>query len=94
MQPTKNTRKLVFFFILLTNRGLKSTSNYGTPSWVLKDVTTDLNYKNGYLSRYGIPKSYYEYKITKNKKSNIIVRLFYEKNSIFELFQNLNFLNN
>ena len=39
----------------------ESANNYGTPSWVIKDVTTDLNYKNGYLSRYGIPKSYYEY---------------------------------
>ena len=44
----------------------ESANNYGTPSWVIKDVTTDLNYKNGYLSRYGIPKSYYEY--INNKK--------------------------
>ena len=40
---------------------IESANNYGTPNWVVKDVTTDLNYKNGYLSRYGIPKSYYEY---------------------------------
>lgn len=39
----------------------ESAENYGTPDWVLKDVTTDLNYKNGYLARYGIPKSYFEY---------------------------------
>ena len=39
----------------------ESANNYSTPNWVIKDVTTDLNYKNGYLARYGIPKSYYEY---------------------------------
>ena len=31
------------------------------PSWVIKDVTSDLNYKNGYLARYGIPDSFFEY---------------------------------
>lgn len=35
--------------------------SYRTPNWVIQDVTTDLNYKNGYLSRYGIPSSFYEY---------------------------------
>ena len=39
----------------------ESANDYLTPNWVIKDVTTDLNYKNGYLARYGIPKSYYEY---------------------------------
>lgn len=39
----------------------ESANGYLTPNWVIKDVTTDLNYKNGYLARYGIPKSYYEY---------------------------------
>jgi len=28
---------------------------YGDPSWVIKDVTDDIRYKNGYLARYGIP---------------------------------------
>ena len=56
----------ILFLSYCANKGLKNTNNYGTPSWVLKDVTTDLNYKNGYLSRYGIPKSYYEY--INNKK--------------------------
>ena len=32
-----------------------------TPSWVIKDVTSDLNYKNGYLARYGIPDNFFEY---------------------------------
>ena len=29
---------------------------YKTPNWVIKDVTSDINYKNGHLARYGIPK--------------------------------------
>ena len=28
---------------------------FKTPSWVIKDVTDDIRYKNGYLARYGIP---------------------------------------
>ena len=36
-------------------------NQYRAPGWVIKDVTDDLNYKNGYLARYGIPKSYYKY---------------------------------
>ena len=36
------------------------------PSWVIKDVTSDLNYKNGYLARYGIPDSFFEYIKSKN----------------------------
>lgn len=28
---------------------------FKTPDWVIKDVTNDIRYKNGYLSRYGIP---------------------------------------
>lgn len=39
----------------------EEANNFETPSWVIKDVTDDLNYKNGYLARYGIPESYYEY---------------------------------
>lgn len=34
---------------------------YEAPQWVIEDVTTDLDYKNGHLSRYGIPSSFYEY---------------------------------
>ena len=30
-------------------------NNYETPDWVIKDVTSDINYKNGHLARYGIP---------------------------------------
>jgi CYTH domain-containing protein len=36
-------------------------NNYETPDWIIKDVTSDLNYKNGHLARYGIPESYCEY---------------------------------
>ena len=28
---------------------------FKTPDWVIKDVTADIRYKNGYLARYGIP---------------------------------------
>ena len=28
---------------------------FQTPSWVIKDVTDEVKYKNGYLARYGIP---------------------------------------
>ena len=34
----------------------EESKNYKTPKWVIKDVTSDINYKNGYLARYGIPK--------------------------------------
>lgn len=39
----------------------ENAENYGIPNWVIKDITTDLNYKNGHLSRYGKPSSFYEY---------------------------------
>lgn len=39
----------------------EEAKNYNPPSWVIKDVTDDLNYKNGHLARFGIPDSYYEY---------------------------------
>ncbi len=39
----------------------ESSEKYGNPDWTIKDVTTDLSYKNGHLARYGIPKSYFEY---------------------------------
>ena len=29
---------------------------YETPDWVIKDVTDDVNYKNGHLARFGIPR--------------------------------------
>ena len=34
---------------------------FQTPNWVLKDVTTDLSYKNGHLAQFGIPESFYQY---------------------------------
>ena len=30
---------------------------FETPKWVIKDVTDDIRYKNGYLARYGIPEN-------------------------------------
>lgn len=39
----------------------ESSEKYGNPDWIIKDVTTDLLYKNGHLARYGVPKSYFEY---------------------------------
>ena len=35
---------------------IEESDAYGNPDWVIKDVTSDINYKNGYLARYGIPK--------------------------------------
>ena len=35
--------------------------NFETPDWVIKDVTDDVNYKNGYLARYSIPNSFFEF---------------------------------
>ena len=37
-------------------KGEEESNNYKEPDWVIKDVTSDKNYKNGYLARYGIPK--------------------------------------
>ena len=34
----------------------EESKNYKEPDWVIKDVTSDVNYKNGHLARYGIPK--------------------------------------
>ena len=31
------------------------SNNYKEPNWAIKDVTSDINYKNGHLARYGIP---------------------------------------
>lgn len=33
----------------------EESNNYREPDWVIKDVTSDINYKNGHLARYGIP---------------------------------------
>ena len=33
----------------------EESKNYKEPDWVIKDVTDDVDYKNGYLARYGIP---------------------------------------
>ncbi len=33
----------------------KESNAFVEPDWVIKDVTADINYKNGHLARYGIP---------------------------------------
>lgn len=33
----------------------KKANEFITPSWVVKDVTADIRYKNGHLARFGIP---------------------------------------
>ena len=33
----------------------EESREYKEPKWVIKDVTSDINYKNGHLARYGIP---------------------------------------
>ena len=33
----------------------EKAKTFENPSWVIKDVTDDIRYKNGYLARYGIP---------------------------------------
>ena len=33
----------------------EESDNFPTPDWVIKDVTDDVNYKNGHLARFGIP---------------------------------------
>lgn len=39
----------------------QEAQKYKAPSWVIKEVTNDLLYKNGSLARYGLPESFYEY---------------------------------
>lgn len=39
----------------------KEAKNYKSPSWVIKEVTNDILYKNGSLAQYGIPDSFYTY---------------------------------
>ena len=33
----------------------EESKKYQEPNWVIKDVTSDVRYKNGHLARYGIP---------------------------------------
>ena len=40
---------------------VKMADKYKTPNWVIKDVTSDVEYKNGHLARYGIPESFLDY---------------------------------
>ena len=39
----------------------EDANKFETPDWVKRDVTADLNYKNGYLARFGIPDTFEEY---------------------------------
>lgn len=54
-----NLEPLAYLEIEFANE--EEAKNYKKPNWIIKDVTDDINYKNGYLARYGIPKSYYTY---------------------------------
>lgn len=36
-------------------KNLEEANSFKTPDWVIKDVTSDVNYKNGHLARFGIP---------------------------------------
>lgn len=49
---------LAYMEIEFTN--MDEATEYGNPDWVIADVTNDVNYKNGYLARYGIPESFEE----------------------------------
>ncbi len=44
---------LAYMEIEFPNR--EESESYQEPSWVIKDVTDDIRYKNGHLARYGIP---------------------------------------
>lgn len=39
----------------------EDANKFKIPDWVKKDVTADLNYKNGHLARFGIPVTFEEY---------------------------------
>lgn len=39
----------------------EEANNFQSPNWVTKEVTCDVNYKNGHLARYGIPNSFLKY---------------------------------
>lgn len=36
---------------------MEESVEYETPDWVIREVTDDINYKNGHLARYGIPEN-------------------------------------
>jgi len=44
---------LVYMEIEFANK--EESDAFGNPSWVIKDITNDIRYKNGHLARYGIP---------------------------------------
>lgn len=56
---SEDLKGLAYLEIEFTNQ--EEADKYSNPSWVIMDVTSDLNYKNGHLARYGIPDSFYEY---------------------------------
>lgn len=49
---------LAYMEIEFPNEG--EAREYKNPSWIIKDVTDDINYKNGHLARYGIPADAYK----------------------------------
>lgn len=56
---SEDLKGLAYLEIEFTNQ--EEADKYSNPSWVIRDVTSDLNYKNGHLARYGIPNSFVEY---------------------------------
>lgn len=56
---SNNLKGLAYLEIEFKN--VEDAKNFKAPNWVIKDVTTDPLYKNGYLARFGIPNSYFEY---------------------------------
>ncbi|KAG4102989.1 hypothetical protein H8356DRAFT_1648349 [Neocallimastix lanati (nom. inval.)] len=51
----KDLEGLAYMEIEFANKS--ESDAYKTPDWVIKEVTDDIRYKNGRLSRYGIPES-------------------------------------
>ena len=50
---------LVYLEVEFENQ--EDANKFKIPNWVKRDVTADLNYKNGYLARFGIPDTFEEY---------------------------------
>ncbi len=38
-----------------------AANSFSEPNWIIKDITTDLSYKNKNLAKYGIPESFNQY---------------------------------
>ena len=45
----------------------EAANSFDPPDWVIQDVTTDMSYKNKNLAKYGIPDSFKNYLMERNK---------------------------